>query len=466
MRAAVQAVARAAAGPDDRPDGDLVAAYLRHPDGPAFAALVRRHGPMVYRVCLRAAGNAHDAEDAAQAAFLALARHARSIRRRQSVAAWLHGVAVRIARKARDRSTRQQRREQAAARPESVTADDPSWAEVRAVLDAELAALPDRFRQPLVLCYLQGRTRDEAAKALGWSPATLGRRLEAARDALGRRLRARGIVGAAALPAVLVSDAATGGAVPPALLAACVVHALAAAGRTGTPIPPAVAELCQGVTRTMTVIRTVLVAVLAVGVVAAAGVYAARPADPPKPPDPPPAEAKKPAAADKPAFAFDATGLTVGDLVDALRLDIFKYEVAIPKGRRFAVVLRELDAPDAAPRELKRFAFERVAADGRTTIRVDFTRFDGLAGPALLTEQETIGIGVSCDGCDPGGVGSFVPVPLGSVKLTERTRMTHHSDRHNEESGVKEVRLLSIVRNVTGVGALNYPRAELLIIPE
>ena len=388
MRAAVQAVARAAAGPDDRPDGDLVAAYLRHPDGPAFAALVRRHGPMVYRVCLRATGDRHDAEDAAQAAFLALARHARSIRRRHSVAAWLHGVAVRAARKARDRSMRQLRREQAAARPESVTADDPSWAEVRAVLDAELAALPDRYRQPLVLCYPQGRTRDEAAKALGWSPATLGRRLEAAREALGRRLRARGVAGAAALPAVLVSDAATGGAVPSALLAACVDHAIAAAGRSGVPVPAAVAELCQGVTPAMTVIRTVLVAVLAVGVVAAAGVYAARPADPPKPPDPPPADGKKPAPTEKPPFGFDLAGLTVDDLVSAYSLDVYKYEVAIPEGRRFAVVLRELDAADAAPRELKRFEFKRTADAGRTTIRVDFTRSDGTVGPAVLTDQE------------------------------------------------------------------------------
>ncbi|MBX9623537.1 MAG: sigma-70 family RNA polymerase sigma factor [Gemmataceae bacterium] len=267
MRAAVEAVARLTAGPDDRPDGDLVAAFVGHADGPAFAALVRRHGPMVYRVCLRVAGNAHDAEDAAQAAFLALARHARSIRRRQSVAAWLHGVAVRVARKARDRSIRQHRREQAAARPERVAAADPSWAEVRGVLDDELARLPDRLRQPLVLCYLQGRTRDEAAKALGWSPATLGRRLEAARDALGRRLRARGVAGAAALPAVLVSDAATGGAFPPVLTAACVDHALAAAGRTGKPIPPAVAELSRGVTQTMS--RSVLVVGVAAGVLAA-----------------------------------------------------------------------------------------------------------------------------------------------------------------------------------------------------
>ena len=73
---------------------------------------------------------------------------------------------------------------------------------------------------------------------------------------------------------------------------------------------------------------------------------------------------------------------------------------------------------------------------------------------------------MTCDGCEGSGVASFVPVPLRSVKLTERTRMAHASDRQNEKYGVKEVRLLSVVRNVTGVGALNFPRAELLIVPE
>jgi RNA polymerase sigma factor (sigma-70 family) len=464
MRAAVQAVARVVAGPDDRPDGDLVAAFLRHGDGPAFAALVRRHGPMVLRVCRRVAGNAHDAEDAAQAAFLVLARQARSIRRTRSVAAWLHGVAVRVARKARTRADRQYRRERAAARPEGVRPDDPSWAEVRGVLDDELARLPDRYRQPLVLCYLQGRTRDEAAKALGWSPATLGRRLEAARAALGRRLRARGVAGAAALPAVLVSDAATGGTFPPALIAACVDHALAVTGRSGTLLPPAVAELCQGVTRAMTMTRTLFFGVLAAGVVAAAGVYAARPSE--SAPIPLPPAAARPAADPKPPFGLERVAVDEADFVSFHKLDVFRYRAAIPQGQRFTVVLRELHEKDKPARELCRFPFRRVAADGRTTIRVDFVSYAKdtmLLGPVLLADKNHAVFWADCPGCDPLGMTQFITVPLWWVKPAERVRRVYRPDDPDARIGEKGVRLVSVARRVAGQAESEYPRAELLI---
>src|SRR5262249_31655390 len=151
----------------------------------AFTALVRRHGPLVLGVCRRILHNWHDAEDAFQATFLVLARKAGSITKQESVASWLYQVAYRTAVRARARTARRQEREQRAGTPEADgTLAEVTGRELVAVLDEELYQLPQRYRAPLVLCYLQGRTRDQAARQLGWSLRALKHLLERARQRL------------------------------------------------------------------------------------------------------------------------------------------------------------------------------------------------------------------------------------------------------------------------------------------
>lgn len=180
--------------PDDR---QLLADFARG-DQPAFAALVDRHGPLVWGVCRRATSSEPLAEDAFQAVFVILARRAKGLHLRTSLANWLFGVACKVANRAAQREYRRKLRERTAARrpadnsaPEADRAG-PEWADTLRVLDEELARLSEKYRGPLVACYLQGKTQDEAAAELGWTVFTLRRRLAAARDLLRERLTRRG----------------------------------------------------------------------------------------------------------------------------------------------------------------------------------------------------------------------------------------------------------------------------------
>src|SRR5262249_31988078 len=132
------------------------------------AALVRRHGPMVWGVCRRILGNHHDAEDAFQATFLVLVRKAATIVPRDMVANWLYGVAYQTARKARAMAARRNSRERLVfPMPEAAAADGDGWSELWSLLDQELNRLPEKYRAPVVLCDLAGRTYKEAARQLG-----------------------------------------------------------------------------------------------------------------------------------------------------------------------------------------------------------------------------------------------------------------------------------------------------------
>src|ERR1700678_751883 len=165
------------------PDSTLLDRFTRDGDERAFTDLVERHGPMVLRVCQRVLADRHAAEDAFQATFLILARQARSIRCPGSLAAWLHGVAHRVALKARTAEARRQQRETSAA--DRNAADPPpdplaevSGREVLSILDDEVARLP-RTQQPVViLCCLEGLTLEQAAQQLGWTRDTVKGRLE------------------------------------------------------------------------------------------------------------------------------------------------------------------------------------------------------------------------------------------------------------------------------------------------
>ena len=222
----------------DPDDADLLARFVAGRDAVAFAELVRRHGPAVLGVCRRVVGDHHLAEDAFQAVFVVLAAKAGCVRPAAALGGWLYGVAHRTALRARTMRDRRRRRERAAARPEAVPAHPPD--DLAAVLDAEIARLPDAQRAAVVLCELGGRSRAEAAAELGVKEGTLSSRLAAARKALAARLRSRGLALPAALaPAVLA-------AVPPDLTARATT-----AATNPHLVPAAVAALSQGVLRVM-----------------------------------------------------------------------------------------------------------------------------------------------------------------------------------------------------------------------
>lgn len=203
-------------------DSELLSRFAQREDAIAFSVLLHRHAPMVLQVCERALGNEHDAEDAFQATFLILARKAVSIRQSGSVASWLYGVALRTAKNLK-RAKAIQRKQEAQAPP--AQACEPStellWNEIRPILDCEISHLPNRYRQPVILCYLEGRTNDEAAEELGCTRGTIAGRLARARDLLRQRLTRRGISLSSAALATLITQQASA-APSPELLASTV----------------------------------------------------------------------------------------------------------------------------------------------------------------------------------------------------------------------------------------------------
>jgi RNA polymerase sigma-70 factor (ECF subfamily) len=219
----------------EQSDGKLVERLLAGRDQAAFEVVVHRHGPMVYRVCWRVLQQAEDAEDAFQATFLLLARKLRTVQKRGSLASWLHGVAHRVALDSRKQIMRRCRRERRVQVEQAGPPDEMSWKELRTVLDTELATLPEKLQSPLILCYLESRSQDEAARQLGWSKRTLLRRLEEARAALGRRLARRGVIAPAALGAILISDCVAPAALPSTLVRSTVEAGMYASVGSITP---------------------------------------------------------------------------------------------------------------------------------------------------------------------------------------------------------------------------------------
>jgi RNA polymerase sigma factor (sigma-70 family) len=202
-------------------DAQLLERFLARGEGVAFEAMVRRHGPMVLGVCRRVLTDPHDAEDAFQATFLVLVRRAASIVPRSHLGPWLYGVARRTALKARSSAARRRHIESEAGRARHLTAPtDPADADLRRLLDEEIGRLAEKYRSPLVLCLLEGRSRKEAAGLLGWTEGTLSGRLARAKALLSRRLRRRGVA-----PAALAGGVATTRV--PAPLAAATLRAAA-----------------------------------------------------------------------------------------------------------------------------------------------------------------------------------------------------------------------------------------------
>src|SRR5262245_33876494 len=262
-----------------RTDRQLLDDFADRRDESAFAALVSRHGPMVLRVCRRVLLHEQDAEDAFQATFLVLAGNAGSIRKRDTIGDWLHGVAFRTAMKAKRTAARRRNHEarlRTAAPPEKPS---PTWDDVQAVLDEEIQRLPSYFRQAFVLCVLEGKSGPEAAAELGCKEGTVKSRVNRARQALQRQLARRGIHLAALLAALSLAEK-NGRASLPATLASATVRSglLVAAGEPAAGvIPTHVAALAAGVTRAMflTKAKIATVALLALALIATgAGVLA------------------------------------------------------------------------------------------------------------------------------------------------------------------------------------------------
>jgi RNA polymerase sigma-70 factor (ECF subfamily) len=176
-------------------DGQLLECYISRRDEAAFEALVRRHGPMVFGVCRRVLRHHQDSEDAFQATFLVLARKAGSIDPPEMVGNWLYGVAYRTALNAKRVATKRRIREQQTAKmPDPVLSQDDACQDLPPLLDQELSGLPEKYRAPLILCALQGKTEKEAARQLGWPQGTLSSRLSRAKAILATRLTRRGLV--------------------------------------------------------------------------------------------------------------------------------------------------------------------------------------------------------------------------------------------------------------------------------
>jgi RNA polymerase sigma factor (sigma-70 family) len=261
-------------------DNQLLERYAAHRDAEAFAAIVRRHGGLVWSVCRHVLGHYQDADDAFQATFLVLVSRAATIRKTAALASWLHGVAYRTA-----QSARRARKDQGTPgeEPEAKAADQPVTAaalrEVQAILDEEVGQLPERYRAPFVLCCLAGKSRAEAARELGWNEGTLSSRLAHARATLQRRLIRRGVTLAAALTAVEVSREAARAA--PELLYRTTRAALAfAVGHADPthPISTGASALAAEILRTtnMTRFKIAAVLIMAVGIVSlGAGLFPA-----------------------------------------------------------------------------------------------------------------------------------------------------------------------------------------------
>jgi RNA polymerase sigma factor (sigma-70 family) len=257
-------------------DGALLRAFLSSNDQAAFEALLRRHGPMVLRVCRRTLGHAHDADDAFQATFLVLARQAGSIRKLESLASWLHGVAHRMATHAKRAAARRRGHESCASPiPPPDPALNAAWQEIQALLDEEIDGLPEALRAPFVSCYLENTSCARTAELLGLKESTIHMRLSRARKLLQERLRRRGVSLTAVLAAVAVGANGAGASLPRGLVGPTVkAAAQVASGQALSAACPSaqVLALVEGVNQAMFLsqCKTVIVLLLGTALVGAA----------------------------------------------------------------------------------------------------------------------------------------------------------------------------------------------------
>jgi RNA polymerase sigma factor (sigma-70 family) len=256
-------------------DAQLLDQYLTHHSQIAFESLLRRHGPMVLSVCRRVLENHHDAEDAFQATFLVLVRKGDSIVPRGMVGNWLYGVAYRTSMKARTMNAKRRVKERMAAELVGPTASaDLAQCDLQRVLDQELNQLSDKYRAPLVLCDVEGKTRREAAGLIGCPEGTVATRLVKARALLAKALTRRGLALSGGGVALLLGQPAA--AVPAPLLSSTMKAANAfAAGVAAAAglVPAEVVALTEGVVKAMSMYKTktILMVLFAAGLLTFAG---------------------------------------------------------------------------------------------------------------------------------------------------------------------------------------------------
>jgi RNA polymerase sigma factor (sigma-70 family) len=286
---------------NELPDHQLLERFAANRDEASFAALLRRHGPMVLSVCQSVLHNLHDAEDVFQAAFLILARKAGSIQRREAVSSWLNRVAYHLAVKARASAIRRiDHEKKAAVTPSAEPLLDMSLRELQSIVHEEIQRLPEQYRAPVLLCGLEERSLEEAARLLGWSKGCVKGRLQRGREQLRTRLRRRGVELSAGLLAIALATSSMSAQISATLTASTLRAALqiAAGGELAAGVISAnVAALARGAMPPMFVskLKIVTFVVLAFGVSAAGLGALAHRENTTQPADPPSQESAKPA---------------------------------------------------------------------------------------------------------------------------------------------------------------------------
>jgi RNA polymerase sigma factor (sigma-70 family) len=354
---------------EDRSDAELLRAFVRARDEQAFAALVRRHGPLVRAAARRVVGNPADADDVFQATFLLLARNAAAVRNPAAVAGWLHGVATRMARTARRAAARRRAHEARAPEPRPADHCDLSWREVQQLFEDELARLPDRYRVPFVLCVLNAEPRADVAKKLGIREGTISSRLDVAKRRLQELLTGRGVCLAAVLGTI---------AVPTVAVSADLVERSVRAA-AGGPVPAAVSALLRTGAMTFRLATIVLALAAAIGITLAAVGRSANGAggDPPAAPKPPAVPVKEAPPPEKVAVrgtVLDADGKPVADA--PVRLWSFRTGDKVPEPR----ATTDIDGKfrfDAAPGDVTDEARVVVTPAGRPAQWLPLSRFTG-----------------------------------------------------------------------------------------
>jgi RNA polymerase sigma factor (sigma-70 family) len=319
-------------------DAQLLEEYLRRREEAALAALVRRHGPMVWGVCRRVLHNYHDAEDAFQATFLVFVRKAASIASPELLANWLYGVAHQTALKARATAAKRKTRErQVKEMPEPAVSENNLWNDLQPLLDQELSRLSDKYRSAIVLCDLEGKTRKEAARQLGVPEGTVAARLARGRKMLAQRLTRHGLTLSAASMAAILAQHTASASMPSVVVGSTIkVASLITAGQAAAAgaISAQAVALMEGVLKTMflTKLKITTTIVLGMGLLGISwGLYPTRAAAP--------SEAKQEAFLPPPS-ELAAEGKEEGDTAKDKQ---GKRKVGLPKGPAPAQVLVSLD---------------------------------------------------------------------------------------------------------------------------
>jgi len=388
---------------DGLSDCQLLYRFIDGRDEAAFAALVRRHGPMVMGVCRRMLGNEADAEDAFQATFLVLARRAGSVVRREAVGAFLYGVAYRTAVRAREKGARRRAVEtqvKSLPHPEVPPAVAIDW---RPILDRELSVLQDKYRAALLLCDLEGRTRREAARVLSVPEGTVASRLATARRMLARRLSQCGVtLPTATLAVVLAEDASA--AVPVRLVAATATAAALVTAGAAVPMAAPAVVLMNDVLRSMLMnkLKTCVGVALAVALIVGVGV------------------------AHRAAGQAPGSGLRsqvqMSEARPATELDLLRREVEILK-LQMQLLQDKQRIQDTELRALLKGQDGATGARLASTLRGSTYTSSGPANPAVQAPKGPDGTPPAARGGSAYPAGPYVQVPGGSPMLPPSATM-------------------------------------------